>query len=261
MDEPRGARADARRPGAPGSGAAAARSTGARARRRATASTCATRATTATWTCCCSSSSRRAGAPATPASAAASSGRSATAPRPARCDERPAGSRRRRRRRSRALAREYTVVPVWREVLADLETPLSAFVEARRRPRGLPARVGRARRAVGPLLVPRSRSRAHVRRARAATSNGSAASPPDGVPSDQGTLAALDALLEALPRARRSPSCRRSTAASSAGSATTPCARSSGSRRRLPTTSGCPTRCARSPAGRRVRPLPPAAAS
>ena len=27
------------------------------------------------------------------------------------------------------LARDYTVVPVWREVLADLETPLSAFVK------------------------------------------------------------------------------------------------------------------------------------
>ena len=29
----------------------------------------------------------------------------------------------------RALAREYTVVPVWREILADLETPVSAFVK------------------------------------------------------------------------------------------------------------------------------------
>ena len=28
-----------------------------------------------------------------------------------------------------ALAREYTVVPVWREVLADLETPVSAFLK------------------------------------------------------------------------------------------------------------------------------------
>jgi anthranilate synthase component 1 len=27
-----------------------------------------------------------------------------------------------------ALACEFTVVPVWREVLADLETPVSAFV-------------------------------------------------------------------------------------------------------------------------------------
>ena len=29
----------------------------------------------------------------------------------------------------RVLARDFTVVPVWREVLADLETPLSAFVK------------------------------------------------------------------------------------------------------------------------------------
>jgi anthranilate synthase component 1 len=29
----------------------------------------------------------------------------------------------------RALAREYTVVPVWREVLADVETPVSAFLK------------------------------------------------------------------------------------------------------------------------------------
>src|SRR5213075_1648090 len=28
-----------------------------------------------------------------------------------------------------ALARDYTVVPVWREILADLETPVSAFVK------------------------------------------------------------------------------------------------------------------------------------
>ena len=27
------------------------------------------------------------------------------------------------------LAREYTVVPVWTEVLADVETPVSAFVK------------------------------------------------------------------------------------------------------------------------------------
>ena len=29
----------------------------------------------------------------------------------------------------RALARTHTVVPVWTEVLADLETPLAAFVK------------------------------------------------------------------------------------------------------------------------------------
>ena len=29
----------------------------------------------------------------------------------------------------RALARDHTVVPVWREVLADVETPVSAFLK------------------------------------------------------------------------------------------------------------------------------------
>ena len=31
------------------------------------------------------------------------------------------------RRRFHALAREYTVIPVWRELLADLTTPVAAF--------------------------------------------------------------------------------------------------------------------------------------
>ena len=82
LDEPRGARAHARRPAAPGSGAAAARSTGARARRRATGSTSARRTTTATWTSSCSSSSRRDGGRATRASGAASSARSASGATP-----------------------------------------------------------------------------------------------------------------------------------------------------------------------------------
>ena len=47
--------------------------------------------------------------------------------------------------------------------------------EARRRPRRLPARVGRARRALGPVLVPRPRSRRARSSRAAATSNGSAA--------------------------------------------------------------------------------------
>ena len=29
-----------------------------------------------------------------------------------------------------ALAREYTVVPVWTQILADLETPVAAFIHA-----------------------------------------------------------------------------------------------------------------------------------
>ena len=103
-----------------------------------------------------SSSSRRAAARATPASAAASSARSATARHPAPCDRTTASQTvRPSLDEFVALARDYTVVPVWREVLADLETPLSAFVKLVGDREGLPARVGRARRALGPLLVPR----------------------------------------------------------------------------------------------------------
>ena len=57
------------------------------------------------------------------------------------------------------LAPTYTVVPVWREVLADLETPVSVFLKLVGGGRGVPARVGRARRAVGPVLVRRARPR------------------------------------------------------------------------------------------------------
>ena len=41
----------------------------------------------------------------------------------------PGGTVRPSRDEFRALARDHTVVPVWREVLADLETPVSAFVK------------------------------------------------------------------------------------------------------------------------------------
>ena len=39
------------------------------------------------------------------------------------------GSARPSREEFRALARDHTVVPVWREVLADYETPVSAFAK------------------------------------------------------------------------------------------------------------------------------------
>ena len=97
------------------------------------------------------------------------------------------------------LARDHTVVPVWREVLADLETPVSAFVKlvARRGRRdGLPPRVGRARRALGTVLVHRPRPGAHDGRARQRRSS-STGTPPPGVPTDRGALAALEALLAA----------------------------------------------------------------
>ena len=97
-----------------------------------------------------------------------------------------------------ALARDYTVVPVWREILADLETPVSAFVKlvgAATTDRRVPPRVGRARRALGPVLVHRPGSRAHHGRPRASVEFDR--TPPPGVPTDQGALAALEALLAA----------------------------------------------------------------
>ena len=146
VDERRVPGQDASRPAGPGSGAAPARSTGARARPPATGSTSAGRPTTATATPCSSWSSRRARARATPASARASIGISVI--RPSR-DE------------FRALARDYTVVPVWRDLLADFVTPVSAFARlVRRRPR-LPAGVGRPGRAVEPVLLRRAPSADH----------------------------------------------------------------------------------------------------
>ena len=61
-----------------------------------------------------------------------------------------------------------TVVPVWRELLADLITPVAAFARLTRRstPARLPARVGRARRAVGTVLVRRPGAVGHARRPR-----------------------------------------------------------------------------------------------
>src|SRR5947208_7543516 len=115
------------RRGGRGSGRAAARSTGARVRRRATGSTCGRPTTTATATRCCSSSSRKGRAPATPASGHASTAASPT--RPAAEPFRMAQPLRPSPIEFAELAQTYTVVPVWREVLADLETPVSVFLK------------------------------------------------------------------------------------------------------------------------------------
>src|SRR5687767_15878853 len=112
------------RRGARGSGRVAARSTGARARRRATGSTCGRPTTTVTATRCCSSSTRKGRAPATPANGRASSAASPTRPAEAVTEPvRPSPTE------FAELAQTYTVVPVWREVLADLETPVSVFLK------------------------------------------------------------------------------------------------------------------------------------
>ena len=89
---------------------------------------------------------------------------------------------------------------MWRELLADLTTPVAAFLRARRRRARLPARVGRAR-AVGPLVVRRPPAGGHARRARRPTSTVDAPLPAD-IPLDRGVLAAV----EASSRTYRSPS-------------------------------------------------------
>ena len=94
----------------------------------------------------------------------------------------------------RALARDYTVVPVWREVLADLETPLSAFVKLVGDREGfLLESVEHAERWGRFSFLGRNPARTFVARGRNIEWLGGAA--PDGVPADQGALAVLEALL------------------------------------------------------------------
>ena len=122
------------------------------------------------------------------------------------------------------LARDFTVVPVWRGAGRSRDAVVGVR-EAGRRPRGLPARIGRARRALGSVLVPRARSRAHVRRARPQPRM-DRRHPARGRSVRPGNAGRARRAAREIPRPNR-PSSHRSTAASSAGSATTPCARSS----------------------------------
>jgi anthranilate synthase component 1 len=94
----------------------------------------------------------------------------------------------------RELARAHTVVPVWREVLADLETPLSAFVKLVGAGEGfLLESVEHAERWGRFSFLGRDPARTFVTRGqRVEWLDGGP--PPDGVPSDAGTFAALDAL-------------------------------------------------------------------
>jgi anthranilate synthase component 1 len=98
-----------------------------------------------------------------------------------------------------ALAAEYSVVPVWREVLADLETPVSAFVKLVGAgvddPSGfLLESVEHAERWGRFSFLGRDPALTMVVRGRAVTFDGPR---PDGVPADQGALAAIEALLDA----------------------------------------------------------------
>ncbi len=96
----------------------------------------------------------------------------------------------------RDLAREFTVVPVWREVLADLETPLSAFVKlvGARREGFLLESVEHAERWGRFSFLGRDPALTFVTRGRTLEWLGGEA--PQAVPSDRGTLAAMEALLE-----------------------------------------------------------------
>jgi len=94
----------------------------------------------------------------------------------------------------RALARDYTVVPVWREVLADLETPLSAFMKLVGDREGfLLESVEHAERWGRFSFIGRDAARTFVTRGRRIEWLGG--DPPASVPTEAGTLAALEALL------------------------------------------------------------------
>jgi anthranilate synthase component 1 len=98
-----------------------------------------------------------------------------------------------------ALARGHTVVPVWREILADLETPVSAFVKlvgaAEHDPSGfLLESVEHAERWGRFSFIGRDPALTMVVRGQRVEFD---RAPPPGVPTDAGALAALEALLRA----------------------------------------------------------------
>jgi anthranilate synthase component 1 len=98
-----------------------------------------------------------------------------------------------------ALARDHTVVPVWREVLADLETPVSAFVKLAGAaeddpPAFLLESVEHAERWGRFSFLGRDPALTLVARGGTVHFEGR---PPPGVPSDRGVLAAIEALLRA----------------------------------------------------------------
>src|SRR3954447_15358038 len=99
-----------------------------------------------------------------------------------------------------ALARDHTVVPVWRVVLADLETPVSAFVKLAGAgeedpPAFLLESVEHAERWGRFSFLGRDPALTLVARGRSVEFEGTL--PSANIPSDQGALAALEAILHA----------------------------------------------------------------
>jgi len=93
------------------------------------------------------------------------------------------------------LAEDYTVVPVWREVIADLETPLSAFMKLVGAGEGfLLESVEHAERWGRFSFLGRDPALTLVVRGRSVEFLGGRA--PEGVPNDRGALAALESLLD-----------------------------------------------------------------
>jgi len=98
-----------------------------------------------------------------------------------------------------ALARGHTVVPVWREVLADLETPVSAFVKLAGAAADDPAAfllesVEHAERWGRFSFLGRDPALTLIAHGQRVEFD---RPPPPGVPTDRGALAALEALLHA----------------------------------------------------------------
>jgi anthranilate synthase component I len=92
------------------------------------------------------------------------------------------------------LARDYTVVPVWREVLADLETPVSAFAKLVGNREGfLLESVEHGEHWGRFSFIGRDPALTLIAHGRDVEITGSAAAP--GLPRDEGMLAAVDALL------------------------------------------------------------------
>ncbi len=95
----------------------------------------------------------------------------------------------------RELAREHTVIPVWREVLGDLTTPVAAFARlVGDEPGFLLESVEHGERWSRWSFIGRSPLATLTARGRAVEVMGTL---PDGVPLDQGILAAVEAILGA----------------------------------------------------------------